>query len=167
MDLQKEIEMSYDEYVEYLLKKYGKAEHNYFRTESCKSPNPKAKRTKEGLQCHHIDEDKYDLLCNSKLAPSCPWECQKADRLVYANMVEHLLLHIKINLIRHTRDCGVSLIIESIDAMLDDPDGISGWRVHMFNAIKDDLDNYIKLKEYAQDIGVWSGYEKGRYERDY
>ena len=96
MDIVKEIHMSYEEYVDYLLKKYGKSEYDYFCDESCKSRNTKGIRTSEGLFQHHIDEDKAILLSTKEFALNQPYKYQKASRLVYCNLLEHLLLHIKI-----------------------------------------------------------------------
>ena len=36
------------------------------------------------------------MLCNDKFAVNNPFEYQKAGRLVYCNLLEHLLLHVKI-----------------------------------------------------------------------
>ena len=96
IEIQKELEMKYSELVEYLLKKYGPAKYDYFCTESCKSKNHKVSRTNEGLYCHHIDEDKAIMLSNDSYAIKNPYEYQKAERLVYCNVLEHLILHIKI-----------------------------------------------------------------------
>ena len=95
LEVQNQLKMTYSELVDYLLKKYGPAECDYFRTEACKSKNPKVSRTNEGLYCHHIDEDKAIMLCNDKFAVNNPFEYQKAERLVYCNALEHLILHIK------------------------------------------------------------------------
>ena len=95
-EVKKELNMSYNELVNYLLKKYGAAEYDYFSNESCKSKNRKVVRTSEGLFCHHIDEDKAIMLSNDAYAVKNPWEYQKANRLVYCNALEHLILHIKI-----------------------------------------------------------------------
>jgi len=96
IEIKKELGMTYSELVTYLLEKYGSAEYDYFCNESCKSKNQKASRTSEGLYCHHIDEDKAIMLSNDKFAVMNPWEYQKAERLVYCNALEHLILHIKI-----------------------------------------------------------------------
>lgn len=96
VEIKNQLSMTYDELVDYLLKKYGSAQYDYFCNESCKSKNPKVSRTNEGLFCHHIDENKAILLCNDKFAVSNPFEYQKANRLVYCNVLEHLILHIKI-----------------------------------------------------------------------
>lgn len=90
------MQMSYGQIVEKLISKYGKAQYDYFVNEDCKSKNSKASRTKEGLFCHHIDEDKAIQLSNQRYAKNNSFEYQRADRLVYCNFLEHLLLHIKI-----------------------------------------------------------------------
>ena len=76
--------------------KYWRYKHNYFKDTACKTKNPFVTRTNEGLFCHHIDEDKAIMLCDDKFAVNNPFEYQKADRLVYCNLLEHLLLHVKI-----------------------------------------------------------------------
>ena len=54
---EQEMEMNYDEFVSYLLKKYGPAKYDYFTNATCKTKSKRISRTKEGLFCHHIDED--------------------------------------------------------------------------------------------------------------
>ena len=88
--------LTYSQLVEHLLDKYGRSTCDYFYRNNCKSKNPKVSRASEGLICHHIDEDKAIMLSTPKWAAKCPFEWQKADRLVYCNYLEHLLLHIKI-----------------------------------------------------------------------
>ena len=93
---EKMLKSSYTDIVKYLLKKYGAAKHNYFKDTNCTEKNPLVSRTSEGLYCHHIDEDKAIMLSNDKYAAANPFEYQKANRLVYCNLLEHLLLHVKI-----------------------------------------------------------------------
>ena len=88
--------MNYKELVTYLLNKYGPSKYDYFHNNTYKTKNKKVTRTQDGLFCHHIDEDKAEDLSNPKLAMQYPYEYQKADRLVYCNYLEHLLLHIQI-----------------------------------------------------------------------
>lgn len=95
-ELQDQLRMSYEGQVEYLLNKYGSAKYDYFCNESCKSRNTKVSRAKEGLVCHHIDEDKAIMLSSPSYAAKNRFDYQRADRLVYCNLLEHLLLHIKI-----------------------------------------------------------------------
>ena len=91
-----ELKMSYKNLVAHLLAKYGPAKGDYFLTETCRSKNNSISRGKEGLFCHHIDEDKAILLSNPDFAVRNPFEYQKANRLVYCDILEHLILHIKI-----------------------------------------------------------------------
>ena len=39
------LEMSYDELIEYFIKKNGQPEHDYFHTEECRSVHEKNSRT--------------------------------------------------------------------------------------------------------------------------
>lgn len=95
-EIDKELAMSYDELCDYLLRKYGAAKYDFFVNESCRSKNRKVTRTDEGLFCHHMDEDKAIMLSDTRWAVKNPFEYQKANRLVYCNALEHLILHIKI-----------------------------------------------------------------------
>jgi len=99
-EIVKEMSMPYETLVEYLLVKYGGAIGDYFSTPECKTKNKKAVRTAEGLYCHHIDEDKGGNLSNPCSARRQPFEWQKKERLVYCNLLEHLILHIKIAILR-------------------------------------------------------------------
>lgn len=96
-ELQKERAMNYIELVEHLQNKYGIPNRAYFRTESCKSKSP-IMRTDEGLFVHHVKEMIRPKLSNPKVATMCPWEWQQPENLCYCNYLEHLLLHVCINL---------------------------------------------------------------------
>ena len=98
MDIDTILEMPYDDYVELLLKKYGKALGDYFIDDVSFKVNKSITRSNEGLVIHHIDEDKIcnlNELKNTKKAKAY-FKYQKANRLVYCNLVEHMLLHLKI-----------------------------------------------------------------------
>lgn len=98
MDTEALFRMSYDEYVESLLEKYGSVSHDYYINEGCLTRSGNS-RTFDGLVIHHIDEDKeagLSTMWKYRNPFSMPEEYQKADRLVYCNLVEHLLLHMKI-----------------------------------------------------------------------
>ena len=90
------LQLTYSQLVEKLLSKHGKAQYDYFVNENCLTRNPKISRTREGLFCHHIDEDKAIMLSNDRYAKHNPFAYQKSDRLVYCDFLEHLLLHLKI-----------------------------------------------------------------------
>ena len=67
-EILEEMEMNYDEFVSYLLKKYGPAKYDYFTNATCKTKSKRISRTKEGLFCHHIDEDKGYMLSHTGCA---------------------------------------------------------------------------------------------------
>ena len=74
-----------------------------FATPECRSRSKKISRTKEGLYCHHMDEDKGFCLSEVSSALPQPFESQKKERLVYCNILEHLILHIKIAVLRQKK----------------------------------------------------------------
>ena len=90
------LSLSYYQLVSRLLDKYGPVNGDYFVNESCQSKNSAISRANEGLECHHIDEYVAINLSNIASAKMYPFDYQRADRLVYCNYLEHLLLHIKI-----------------------------------------------------------------------
>ena len=152
-EINEQLEMNYTELVDYLLKKYGKAKYDYFCNELCKSKNKKVSRTNEGLFCHHIDEDKSILLSNDKFAIQSPFEYQKADRLVYCNILEHLILHIKIvEEPKQTNYQGIGGAVCIICPQIND--FFNGYIFKQqylntcFNLIKNNFDDYINVLKY-------------------
>lgn len=89
-------DLSYTKLVEYLANKYGRVTGAYFCNEAMKGQNKKILRSSEGLEVHHIMEDRAVQLCTSIYAQQSPWEYQLPHNLVYCNVFEHLLLHIRI-----------------------------------------------------------------------
>lgn len=155
------LKMSYQDIVSALLKKYGSAKHNYFKDTACKTKNSLVTRTNEGLFCHHIDEDKAIMLCNDKFAVNNPIEYQKADRLVYCNLLEHLLLHVKIaeNPSPDANENELPGIGGAIDFICKDLNDIySGkefsdeWRKNVADKVKDNFDDYIIILRYLWNI---------------
>lgn len=84
--------MSYEDYIQHLLKKYGPATSPYFDD---KGKFAASRTWSDGLECHHIDEDKIPNLSDENAWKKYP-QYQTADRLVYCNRIEHLILHAKI-----------------------------------------------------------------------
>ena len=84
----------YSTYCNHLLEKYGAVDGDYFTPTF--SQNMSIKRTEEGLYIHHIDEDKIANLSDYDVAKVNSFEHQRAGRLVYADLFEHILLHILI-----------------------------------------------------------------------
>lgn len=95
---------SYNQAVERLLLKYGPAQDDYFRESSYlrflngeikNITKGKYQRTREGLYCHHIDEFEFENLSNKDFIQTYryPYTYQARDRLVYCDLIEHLILH--------------------------------------------------------------------------
>lgn len=121
---------TYDEAVEYLLAKYGPAEDDYYSGKSYKRflngeianiTRGKYSRSSEGLECHHIDENKFLNMTNSEFIKSqkIPFKYHKKDRLVYADVIEHAILHILI-----AKETSLEF-------------GVSGYKVFLRRKIKD------------------------------
>ena len=155
------LKTNYQDIVSALLKKYGSAKHNYFKDTACKIKNPLVTRTNEGLFCHHIDEDKAIMLCNDKFAVNNPFEYQKADRLVYCNLLEHLLLHVKIaeNPSPDANENELPGLGGAINFICKDLNDIySGkkfsdeWRKNVADKVKDNFDDYIIILRYLWNI---------------
>jgi hypothetical protein len=86
--------MTYLEYCDYLQGKYGIGLADYM-TKSY-NPNPKCKRTKEGLIAHHKMEDRAIMIADKNQAQLYPFEYQRKENIVYCDYLEHLWLHILI-----------------------------------------------------------------------
>jgi hypothetical protein len=147
--------MPYDEYVNYLLKKYGPAKYDYFCNEKCKSKNSKNSRSSEGLFCHHIDENKEILLSTPEIARSRSFAYQKSNRLVYANYMEHLLLHIKI-VQEDTEQEGLGLGgVIMISSAINDyfrHGRADGWKGHAMVHVKENYNDYIIIMKHFKDF---------------
>lgn len=149
--------MSYEALCTYLLSKYGGAVVDFFYTPECKSKNKKVSRTGEGLFCHHIDEDKGICLSDRAFAKTQPFEWQKKERLVYCNILEHLILHLKIKAlnpkeqlkapieIQRSIPSGISLLCRDINDMYMNDGTSHVWRKRCFEEIRDNYYDYINL----------------------
>lgn len=95
---------TYDEAIEYLLAKYGQAEDDYYREKSYERffkgeikniTRGKYSRSSEGLECHHIDENKFLNMTNSEFIKSqkIPFKYHKKEKLVFCDVIEHAILH--------------------------------------------------------------------------
>ena len=155
MHLNELIDMNYAQLVEHLLEKYGPAQYDYFNTPECKSKSSKLSRTKEGLFCHHIAENKEILLSTPEIARQHPFEYQQKHNLVYANYIEHLLLHIKI-VKEDIEGRGVGLGgVLMISSILNDyyrHKKADGWKKYATDVIKDSYDEYITILRDFQDF---------------
>ncbi|KRM55264.1 hypothetical protein [Lacticaseibacillus sharpeae] len=98
------IDMSYEEAVAHLKDKYGEVLDDYFKESSynrflegkIKAPGKgKFSRAKEGLYTHHVAENRALKLADAGVIMNFryPYELQRRNNLVYADAVEHLILH--------------------------------------------------------------------------
>lgn len=151
------LKTSYNEAVKYFLKKYGKAKHNYFKDTNCTIKNSQVTRTSEGLYCHHIDEDKAIMLSNDKFAAANPYDYQKANRLVYCNLLEHLLLHVKIaenpNAQANENELpgiggAINFICKDLNDIYAGKEFTDDWRKTVAEKVKDNFDDYIAILRY-------------------
>ena len=153
-----EISMSYSELTNYLLGKYGLAQHDYFTSSECRSKSRKVRRVNEGLICHHIREDFGANLSNESSARKQPFSWQLKENLVYCNLLEHLLLHIKIAILRQKHRFfvpdeissflttgGIYWICNDInDGFLFNGTDV-GWKRKCFQEIRDNYSDYVLL----------------------
>ena len=159
-DIEKQMAMNYDDQVAYLLKKYWPAEGDYFLDDTLYIKNKEITRTSEGLECHHIDENIIPTLSDVSVAKQHSFDYQRKDRLVYCNLMEHLLLHIKIGrsrfyenhadmrvdqdlkeLITHgvnmlSMDCNDLFMHQGSDII---------WRQNCYEVIQDSYEEYIEM----------------------
>ena len=155
-----EMAMGYDELVRYLLNKYGKAQYDYFLNDRCISQNRKVTRTSEGLFCHHIDENIYYNLSETQFAKKSPFASQKADRLVYCNYIEHLMLHIQIGKDRYWKKHstirspasfsefimpGMIYICRNLNELYDKEGSALEWEMQCFHKVEENFDDYILI----------------------
>ena len=162
IEIKNQLKMTYNELIDYLLKKYGPSKYDYFCNESCKSKNHKISRTNEGLYCHHIDEDKAILLSNDKFAAMNPWEYQKADRLVYCNALEHLILHIKIVEEPKNKNANemelqglggaVNFLCPQINDYYNGYEFKQQYLINIYNLIENNFEDYIYILKYFLNV---------------
>lgn len=157
-EIRKELSLSYEELAEYLIMKYGPAKVDYFCTSTCRSRNNAVSRTKEGLLCHHIDEDKGSNLSKSHSAATQPFSWQKKERLVYCNYIEHLILHIKIAILRQKAPLktpqdinaffttgGIFMVCNDLNDLFDQKSSNIDWQQRCYIEIEENLCDYILL----------------------
>lgn len=157
-ELYYELTLSYYDLVKYLIKKYGPAQYDYFCNSNLKSKNPKVPRTSEGLYCHHIFEDRGLQLSTPSTARRQPLEWQNKENLVYCNLLEHLILHIKIEILRQKTRLmtpmeiehffvggGVFFICSDINDLFKSKENLPAWKIRCFEEIKDNYEDYLLI----------------------
>lgn len=157
MNIEQQIEMSYNDFVNHLIRKYGSVPYDYFCNDNCASEQRKNSRTEDGLVIHHIDECSIANLSNRITAKNYSFDYQKSHRLVYCNLLEHFLLHIKIvkefNHINNTVGFGgLASISSQINEYFSNPPTVSKWQINLYNAIQNDYHNYCMLLKEAINV---------------
>ena len=172
--------LTYNEYVNQLKEKYGNVPDDYFYTASKGKTkdqlvkNASITRGKDGLYIHHVYEcyflglsDPTMYLLQSVMLDTKIKDAQKAENLVYCNLLEHLILHIKIALEynRGSEHVGIDFITGDLNRLyeLGDQNLIEStynapnkkWRQTVYKLIKDDYDIYVMLgKIIINDLGI-------------
>lgn len=124
-----DINLDYFSLTDYFKSFYGEVPGDYFNSDF--TPNNNIKRSSGGLEIHHIKEwDENSTFITNLSDPikarRYPFTYQKSENLCYVNLIDHFLLHVKIDLLRY-KDLGVTLK-EGSD--------------FLFNKIKSIYDNY-------------------------
>lgn len=172
--------LTYNEYVNQLKEKYSNVPGDYFYTVSRgKTKGQLAKNTgitrgKDGLYIHHVYEcyflglsDPTMYLLQNAMSDTKIKDAQKAENLVYCNLIEHLILHIKIALEfnRGAEHVGIDFITGDLNRLyeLGDQNLIEStynapnqrWKQTVYKLIKDDYDIYVMLgKIIINDLGI-------------
>lgn len=149
-DLKQEYEtikkMSYMQLVNYLKDKYGEVPYPYFCTKSCKSKQRKNSRTSDGLFIHHIREDIRPDLSNKDFAIYSPWKYQLPENLVYANLIEHSMLHCLISEEHDSKGLGIGYFDLTMDFAKDIRDNVQ-FKTKYKNVIAEQIRPYFYILE--------------------
>ena len=165
--------LNYFEYCDYLKNKYGNVTGDYYFPNFKR--NFKISRTTDGLVVHHIKENVAILLSREDCARQNPYEYQKAHNLVYADFLEHLLLHILI--CEENKDMKVKIpvgiqgiLIFQIPELNDIYSGYIPeypWQKHLYDKVINDKKVYLKLvkrfKHNCNNYPLYDKYEKYMY----
>ena len=143
---------SYNDYCAYLQNKYGLSPCNYTF-----GGGGKDKRSSDGLELHHIKENKITGLSNKEKASNYPIEYQQPQNLCYCDYLEHMLLHIMIfeEDLEKNSDMDIMGILGVINHMVErlndfyckDLVGYKEYELNAYHKVKDDVDVYLKIIE--------------------
>ena len=161
-EIRKQLEMTLQEQYDYLKQKYGRVPENYFMDVNCTRKSTKNGRGMEGLFVHHDYE--YDPanplvnnLSNPEMARQFDYMYQHAENLTYCNYLEHLIIHIKINLLRkeqlghYINDGLVNFMIPELNDWYKYLINLKSWQEVAFSLIEENYSDYCDLIEYWLD----------------
>lgn len=156
------LNMSYEECINYLNLKHGYVENNYITHKGDKK-YPQGVLSLVGIECHHVNEINIPNLSDEKVALSNEFENQKAENLVFCDLLEHLILHFKImESGRKNSYNGCNAIIYRLDNIYNKYKEISNKEDKKSKNIKESMelekgnilnnyDFYIKLKNIIKE----------------
>lgn len=145
--------LSYTQYCDYLQKKYGIGLSDYMTKGFNK--NQKCTRTKDGLIAHHKMENQASNLSKPEEAMKHPFEWQKAQNIVYADYLEHLLLHVMIcrDNIRTVKDMSIGLpgvvsyLVPELNDLYSGKKATEPWRAKCYSLVENDRDVYLAIMQ--------------------
>jgi hypothetical protein len=156
-----ELSLTYGELVARLREKYGAARGDYFTDETCRTVNLANARAYEGLHCHHVDANLIPRLSEPAVAVKHPFAHQSGDRLVYATLTEHLLLHVKIaeeleaesSLSRRMAVIhAVQVICREINDYFENPESVTAKQSYLLQGLQGHLDEYVSILRYFANV---------------
>ena len=101
------------------------------------------------------------MLCKDEFAAANSFEYQKKKRLVYCNLLEHLLLHVKIaenpNPDANEGELpgiggAIAFICKGLNDIYAGKQFEEEWRQKVAAAVKDDFDDYITILRYLWNV---------------
>lgn len=115
------MDFDYFPLVNFLVNKYGYVNSDYFKNDDCLE---RCETLNNGLFIHHIDEYSIPGLSNYDIAIKNDFSHQKSERLVYCNLLEHLILHYKILIENpdfiYIKNNGFNLLMKQINDFYED-----------------------------------------------
>ena len=137
LELQKELDMNYQELLQYLKNKYGKVPENYYLDVNC---------TRKSTQ--------------PDIAKQFDYMYQHAENLTYCNYLEHLILHCKINVLRYKQlnrfisDGVINFFIPDLnDLYRYKIKNLPTWKEIAFSLIEDNYNEYcIIIKRWFEEL---------------
>ncbi|PZV98750.1 hypothetical protein [Metamycoplasma auris] len=151
------LELDYKECVAYLIHKYGSVNKTLLDNDEDLnfSVNDFSSIREKGLFVHHIDEYEIDWLAKPNVIRKYP-DLDFEEKLVYCNLLEHMVLHIKIW--QKTNRSGGYLFSEIIPELNDIFSGIiykESWKNKAASLVRNYKDDYFfclsKLKIHLKD----------------
>ena len=148
------VQMNYPQYCKYLQKKYGLPPRDYMNDYYSKNKN--VSRSEEGLHTHHIFGDRALGLSKTETAKQYPIEYQKASNLCYCDYLEHMLLHMLMDINpdpeNKTLVNGVDTVLKEFIPLLNDI--YSGFKTR-WHWLKRLVDRIIDQKDIYLDLVCW------------